>query len=89
MLLVKLETIDGVQLQIGLILKQYKFECILTPYQLQGSPPFLFEIDPLVASRKPIAIPFAPGISPSASIFAVTVDGKYLISCGHWDNSEV
>eukprot|EP01105_Mastigella_eilhardi_P025382 TRINITY_DN68_c0_g2_i1.p1 TRINITY_DN68_c0_g2~~TRINITY_DN68_c0_g2_i1.p1 ORF type:complete len:2943 (-),score=766.71 TRINITY_DN68_c0_g2_i1:81-8846(-) len=51
-----------------------------------GAPPFLFEVDPL-GSRKPVAIPFAPDVVSSPKLFSITVDGKCLVTCGHWDTS--
>ncbi|KAH3744448.1 neurobeachin 2 [Pelomyxa schiedti] len=52
-----------------------------------GGPPFVFVGDPLMCSHKPIAIPFATDMTPSSSLFAVSVDGSYIVTCGHWDNS--
>eukprot|EP01105_Mastigella_eilhardi_P025380 TRINITY_DN68_c0_g1_i2.p1 TRINITY_DN68_c0_g1~~TRINITY_DN68_c0_g1_i2.p1 ORF type:complete len:2854 (-),score=674.35 TRINITY_DN68_c0_g1_i2:50-7438(-) len=52
-----------------------------------GGPPFVFSADPLLNSHKPIAVPFAPGIVPGPTLFAVSMDGKYIITGGHWDNS--
>lgn len=53
----------------------------------KGGPPFVFAGDPLMCSQKPVAIPFAPDIAPGPTLFAVSMDGKYIVTCGHWDNS--
>ena len=45
------------------------------------------ELDSLLATRRRIGLPFASDIAPSSSQFAVTNDGKMILSCGHWDNS--
>jgi WD40 repeat protein len=48
--------------------------------------PFLFEADPLVASRKRIGVPFA-NVRVSNQLFSLTSDGKHVVSAGHWDNT--
>ena len=50
-------------------------------------PRFVFESDPLAPQRRRVGIPFAPEMKVSSSLFAVTGDGRTVISCGHWDNS--
>eukprot|EP01102_Stenamoeba_stenopodia_P003313 TRINITY_DN1325_c0_g1_i2.p1 TRINITY_DN1325_c0_g1~~TRINITY_DN1325_c0_g1_i2.p1 ORF type:complete len:734 (+),score=167.59 TRINITY_DN1325_c0_g1_i2:1-2202(+) len=45
------------------------------------------ELDPYINTRRKIGLAFAPDIEAKSSCFAVTNDGKMIISCGHWDNS--
>jgi len=56
-----------------------------TPNQIYS--PFTLEVDTLAVSRRPLGIPFSCSLIPSPSLFAVTPDGKSILSCGHWDNS--
>eukprot|EP01133_Synstelium_polycarpum_P008387 gene8387-9862_t len=48
--------------------------------------PFTFELEPSLNKRR-IGLPFANDVTVSQTCFAVTNDGRYIISCGHWDNS--
>jgi len=45
------------------------------------------EVDPLVGQKRRIGTPFAADIVVTNALFAVTEDGKTVVSCGHWDNS--
>ena len=49
--------------------------------------PFSFEVDPQQDTRKRPGAPFAQGVLPSPKLFALSLDGKVLFSCGHWDNT--
>ncbi|EFA75292.1 BEACH domain-containing protein [Heterostelium album PN500] len=49
--------------------------------------PFTFELDPSSGAKRRIGLPFANDVTISQNCFAVTNDGRYVISCGHWDNS--
>eukprot|EP00026_Physarum_polycephalum_P000200 Phypoly_transcript_00200.p1 GENE.Phypoly_transcript_00200~~Phypoly_transcript_00200.p1 ORF type:complete len:1988 (-),score=255.41 Phypoly_transcript_00200:62-5914(-) len=49
--------------------------------------PFTFELDQQISSRRRVGVPFARDIAPSPICFAVTNDGRAILSCGHWDNS--
>eukprot|EP01132_Coremiostelium_polycephalum_P009076 gene9076-11116_t len=49
--------------------------------------PFTFEQDPSSTTKRRIGLPFANDVTISPNCFAITSDGRYLISCGHWDNS--
>ena len=49
--------------------------------------PFTFELDQQLSSRRRVGVPFAGDIAPSPICYAVTTDGRAILSCGHWDNS--
>ncbi|GAM17220.1 hypothetical protein SAMD00019534_003950 [Acytostelium subglobosum LB1] len=50
--------------------------------------PFTLELDPSSNSNKRrVGLPFANDVNISQNCFAVTNDGRFVISCGHWDNS--
>jgi hypothetical protein len=49
--------------------------------------PFTFELDPFLSNHTPVGIPFAQHTNIYAGCFAVSNDGKMLLTCGHWDNS--
>ncbi|KAH3755963.1 beach protein [Pelomyxa schiedti] len=46
------------------------------------------DVDSIVHEINKTTIPpYAHDVHPSPALFAVTSDGKHIISCGHWDNS--
>ncbi|KAF2072405.1 hypothetical protein CYY_006280 [Polysphondylium violaceum] len=49
--------------------------------------PFTFELDPSTTTKRRIGLPFANDVTISPNCFAITNDGRYVISCAHWDNS--
>ena len=53
----------------------------------QSVSPFTFELDPMLASRKRIGLPFSRDFLITPRCFAISNDGKVVFSCGHWDNS--
>eukprot|EP00329_Picozoa_sp_Boothbay-MS584-11_P003498 30940_1 len=50
----------------------------------QGSP-FTFELDRNSSSRTRIGVDFSRDLNLNQDCFAVTSDGNFLFSCGHWD----
>eukprot|EP01047_Picozoa_sp_COSAG01_P050735 COSAG01_NODE_5159_length_4445_cov_1.770594_1_plen_819_part_00 len=55
------------------------------PYpNFQGST-FTFELDRNASSRTKIGVDFTRDVDITQQCFAVTQDGQFLFSCGHWD----
>ncbi|EGG24619.1 BEACH domain-containing protein [Cavenderia fasciculata] len=57
------------------------------PNSQNDKSPFTLELEPSSSNKRRIGLPFANDVTISQSCFAVTSDGRYVISCGHWDNS--
>ncbi|XP_053116915.1 neurobeachin-like protein 2 isoform X2 [Hemicordylus capensis] len=60
------------------------------PYDKNISNYFSFTKDPTVSNAKTqryLYGPFAPGVEVSSKTLAISHDGKFLFSGGHWDNS--
>ncbi|GAM18020.1 hypothetical protein SAMD00019534_011950 [Acytostelium subglobosum LB1] len=49
--------------------------------------PFTLELEPPSNNKRRIGLPFANDVVINQKCFAITNDGRYTISCGHWDNS--
>jgi len=54
-------------------------------YMIQSGKPVIDSSEQI--EQKRITSPFSHDVAITPSLFAATKDGKYLFSCGHWDNS--